>query len=76
MVAPTGQQRLLEVVVFVKVLTGCGILQRFKLTMRELQGAIIIGSAFQTFLGYSGAMSILLRYLLVANFPVERVPRY
>lgn len=55
---------------------GVAFLQRFKLTMRELQGAIIIGSAFQTFLGYSGAMSILLRYLLVADFPVERVPRH
>ncbi|XP_024372015.1 nucleobase-ascorbate transporter 12 [Physcomitrium patens] len=34
---------------------------RFKKTMRELQGAIIIGSAFQALLGYSGAMSLLLR---------------
>ena len=29
--------------------------------MRELQGAIIIGSAFQAFLGYSGLMSLILR---------------
>ncbi|KAG0629611.1 hypothetical protein M758_1G116900 [Ceratodon purpureus] len=34
---------------------------RFKHTMRELQGAIIISSLFQTFLGFSGLMSILLR---------------
>jgi len=30
--------------------------------MKELQGAIIIGSAFQTFLGYTGLMSLLVRY--------------
>jgi hypothetical protein len=30
--------------------------------MRELQGAIIIGSAFQTLLGYTGLMSLLVRY--------------
>jgi len=30
--------------------------------MKELQGAIIIGSAFQTFIGYSGLMSLLVRY--------------
>lgn len=30
--------------------------------MKELQGAIIIGSVFQAFLGYSGLMSLLLRY--------------
>jgi nucleobase transporter 1/2 len=29
--------------------------------MRELQGAIIIGSAFQAVLGYSGLMSLILR---------------
>lgn len=34
---------------------------RFKHTMRELQGAIIIASAFQAVLGYSGLMSFLLR---------------
>lgn len=33
--------------------------------MRELQGAIIIGSAFQAFLGYSGAMALLVRYCTV-----------
>jgi nucleobase transporter 1/2 len=31
--------------------------------MRELQGAIIVASTFQAFLGYSGLMSILLRYV-------------
>ncbi|MCO5611147.1 hypothetical protein L7F22_065397 [Adiantum nelumboides] len=36
---------------------------RFKHTMRELQGAIIISSAFQVVLGYSGLMSILLRFI-------------
>ena len=30
--------------------------------MRELQGAIIVGSAFQAVLGYSGLMSLILRY--------------
>lgn len=30
--------------------------------MKELQGAIIIGSAFQAILGYSGLMSLILRY--------------
>jgi len=30
--------------------------------MKELQGAIIIGSAFQTLLGYTGLMSLLVRY--------------
>lgn len=30
--------------------------------MRELQGAIIIGAAFQTLLGYTGLMSLLVRY--------------
>ncbi|KAI5070170.1 hypothetical protein GOP47_0014513 [Adiantum capillus-veneris] len=34
---------------------------RFKHTMRELQGAIIISSGFQVLLGYSGLMSVLLR---------------
>eukprot|EP00250_Pteridium_aquilinum_P006096 c16078_g2_i1 orf=603-2153(+) len=36
---------------------------RFKHTMRELQGAIIIASTFQAFLGYSGLMSLLLRFI-------------
>ncbi|XP_008786258.2 nucleobase-ascorbate transporter 11-like [Phoenix dactylifera] len=34
---------------------------KFKHVMRELQGAIIVGSVFQTILGYSGLMSLLLR---------------
>ncbi|CAN8247163.1 unnamed protein product [Cochlearia groenlandica] len=33
----------------------------FKHIMRQLQGAIIIGSAFQAVLGYSGLMSLILR---------------
>ncbi|MCO5587674.1 hypothetical protein L7F22_041625 [Adiantum nelumboides] len=36
---------------------------RFKGTMRELQGAVIIASIFQTFLGYSGLMSFVLRFI-------------
>ncbi|KAH7277224.1 hypothetical protein KP509_39G040900 [Ceratopteris richardii] len=36
---------------------------RFKRTMRELQGAVIISSAVQVLLGYSGLMSILLRLI-------------
>lgn len=36
---------------------------RFKRTMRELQGAIIIASGFQAFLGYSGLMSVFLRLI-------------
>ncbi|KAJ6410044.1 hypothetical protein OIU84_009526 [Salix udensis] len=35
----------------------------FKHIMKELQGAIIIASAFQTILGYSGLMSVLLRLI-------------
>ncbi|KAJ7981120.1 Nucleobase-ascorbate transporter [Quillaja saponaria] len=36
---------------------------KFKHVMKELQGAIIIGSTFQTILGYSGLMSVLLRFI-------------
>nr|DAD48655.1 TPA_asm: hypothetical protein HUJ06_018592 [Nelumbo nucifera] len=35
----------------------------FKHIMKHLQGAIIISSAFQAFLGYSGLMSVLLRFI-------------
>uniref|UniRef100_A0A803M657 Nucleobase-ascorbate transporter 12 n=1 Tax=Chenopodium quinoa TaxID=63459 RepID=A0A803M657_CHEQI len=35
----------------------------FKHIMKEIQGAIIIASAFQTFLGYSGLMSLLVRII-------------
>ncbi|GLT51307.1 hypothetical protein SLA2020_247260 [Shorea laevis] len=35
----------------------------FKHIMKELQGAIIIASAFQAFLGYSGMMSLFLRLI-------------
>ncbi|TKY67108.1 Nucleobase-ascorbate transporter 12 [Spatholobus suberectus] len=36
---------------------------KFKHIMRELQGAIIIGSAFQGLLGYTGLMSLLARLI-------------
>lgn len=36
---------------------------KFKHIMKELQGAIIIASAFQAILGYSGLMTILLRLI-------------
>ncbi|KAL5830914.1 hypothetical protein ACOSQ4_016268 [Xanthoceras sorbifolium] len=35
----------------------------FKHIMKQLQGAIIIASAFQALLGYSGLMSLLLRFI-------------
>ncbi|KAL0304736.1 UNVERIFIED_CONTAM: Nucleobase-ascorbate transporter 12, partial [Sesamum calycinum] len=35
----------------------------FRHIMKELQGAIIIGAAFQAFLGYSGLMTILVRLI-------------
>lgn len=35
----------------------------FKHIMKELQGAIIIGSAFQAILGYSGLMTVFLRLI-------------
>ena len=38
------------------------MLQNFKHIMKELQGAIIISSVFQAILGYSGLMTLLLRY--------------
>ncbi|GAB2234859.1 hypothetical protein Droror1_Dr00004126 [Drosera rotundifolia] len=36
---------------------------KFKHIMRVLQGAIIVGSAFQALLGYSGLMSLVLRLI-------------
>ncbi|KAK7307265.1 hypothetical protein VNO77_40171 [Canavalia gladiata] len=36
---------------------------KFRHIMRELQGAIIVGSVFQCILGFSGLMSILLRLI-------------
>ncbi|MED6172309.1 hypothetical protein PIB30_048915 [Stylosanthes scabra] len=36
---------------------------KFKHIMRELQGAIIIGSIFQSLLGFSGLMSLLVRLI-------------
>ncbi|KAH7442494.1 hypothetical protein KP509_03G091600 [Ceratopteris richardii] len=38
-------------------------MKRFKHTMRELQGAVIVSSAFQVVLGYSGLMSLILRFI-------------
>ncbi|XP_043714361.1 nucleobase-ascorbate transporter 11-like [Telopea speciosissima] len=36
---------------------------KFRQIMKELQGAIIVGSIFQSFLGYTGLMSLLLRLI-------------
>ncbi|KFK30412.1 hypothetical protein AALP_AA7G257500 [Arabis alpina] len=36
---------------------------KFRYIMRELQGAIIVGSLFQCILGFSGLMSLLLRFI-------------
>ncbi|KAL2527988.1 Nucleobase-ascorbate transporter 11 [Forsythia ovata] len=36
---------------------------KFRHIMRELQGAIIVGSIFQSVLGFSGLMSVLLRFI-------------
>ncbi|XP_041016819.1 nucleobase-ascorbate transporter 11-like isoform X2 [Juglans microcarpa x Juglans regia] len=36
---------------------------KFRHIMRELQGAIIVGSIFQSILGYSGLMSLFLRFI-------------
>ncbi|EOA16123.1 hypothetical protein CARUB_v10004255mg [Capsella rubella] len=36
---------------------------KFRDTMRELQGAIIVGSLFQCILGFSGLMSLFLRFI-------------
>ncbi|KAF3793991.1 Nucleobase-ascorbate transporter 11 [Nymphaea thermarum] len=36
---------------------------RFKHIMKELQGAIIVGSIFQCIFGYSGLMSLFLRFI-------------
>ncbi|ESQ53275.1 hypothetical protein EUTSA_v10024538mg [Eutrema salsugineum] len=36
---------------------------KFRDIMRELQGAIIVGSLFQCILGFSGLMSLLLRFI-------------
>lgn len=37
--------------------------------MRELQGAILVGSVFQMILGYTGLMSLLLRYFMKPSQP-------
>ncbi|KAL4352219.1 hypothetical protein GQ457_06G035060 [Hibiscus cannabinus] len=41
----------------------CKLLFLYKHIMRELQGAIIVGSVFQSILGFSGLMSLLLRLI-------------
>lgn len=38
--------------------------------MRELQGAILVSSVFQIILGYSGLMSLFLRY---TNQPFQSI---
>lgn len=38
-------------------------MQKFKHIMRELQGAILVGSVFQIILGYTGLMSLFLRFV-------------
>lgn len=45
-------------------------MQKFKHIMRELQGAILVGSVFQIILGYSGLMSLFLRY---TNQPFQSI---
>lgn len=42
--------------------------------MREIQGAIIVGSIFQSVLGYSGLMSLLLRYFTNDELPCNISP--
>jgi hypothetical protein len=49
-------------------LTRCISLQNFKHIMKHLQGAIIIGGAFQVLLGYTGLMSLFLRCAAVAVY--------
>ncbi|AQK60844.1 Nucleobase-ascorbate transporter 11 [Zea mays] len=39
------------------------VYQKFKHIMRELQGAILVGSVFQIILGYTGLMSLFLRLI-------------
>ncbi|KAJ0040145.1 hypothetical protein Pint_27698 [Pistacia integerrima] len=39
------------------------LLQKFRHIMRELQGAIIVGSIFQSILGFTGLMTLLLRLI-------------
>ncbi|XP_008669153.1 nucleobase-ascorbate transporter 11-like [Zea mays] len=38
-------------------------MQKFKHIMRELQGAILVGSVFQIILGYTGLISLFLRLI-------------
>ncbi|XP_022898525.1 nucleobase-ascorbate transporter 12-like [Olea europaea var. sylvestris] len=52
-----GSLILIPLVIF----PAMGGTYNFKHIMKELQGAVIIGFAFQAFLGYSGLMTILIR---------------
>ncbi|XP_058087152.1 nucleobase-ascorbate transporter 12-like isoform X3 [Magnolia sinica] len=45
------------------IVPAMGGTPNFKYIMKELQGAIIISSAFQAIIGYSGLMAILLRLI-------------
>jgi nucleobase transporter 1/2 len=47
--------------------------QNFKHIMKHLQGAIIIGGSFQVLLGYTGLMSILLRFVSLAAHKTQTV---
>ena len=48
-------------------------MQKFKHIMRELQGAILVGSVFQILLGYTGLMSLFLRYVKKPRHPTFTV---
>ncbi|XP_042988926.1 nucleobase-ascorbate transporter 11-like isoform X4 [Carya illinoinensis] len=45
------------------IVPAMGGTDKFRHIMRELQGAIIVGSIFQSILGYSGLMSLFLRFI-------------
>jgi hypothetical protein len=48
-------------------------MQKFKHVMRELQGAILMCSVFQIILGYTGLMSLFLRYVKKPRHPTFTV---
>jgi hypothetical protein len=48
-------------------------MQKFKHIMRELQGAILVGSLFQIILGYTGLMSLFLRFAMKLNHPTSSI---
>ncbi|KAG7969709.1 hypothetical protein I3843_07G045200 [Carya illinoinensis] len=45
------------------IVPAMGGTDKFRHIMKELQGAIIVGSIFQSILGYSGLMSLFLRFI-------------